>query len=275
MTFEDVEDVEIRLLLEGVYRVHGHDFRDYAPASLRRRLTRWLADSPFATFSEAQARVLRDPRLLDSLVRGVTVTVSEMFRDPSFFKALRDVVVPHLKTYPFVKVWHAGCSTGEEAYSLAIVLHEEGLGGRFRLYATDINSGVLQKAEEGVYPLGEMKRFTEGYLKAGGKASFSDYYTAGYDRAQLVPHLKKNLVFASHNLAVDSGFGEMNLVLCRNVLIYFRPPLKDKVLELFDESLVPGGFLCLGLKETLERRPQAGGYREVAPGLRIYRKRYG
>lgn len=270
-----MEDLEIRLLLEGVHARYGYDFRDYAESSIRRRLAHWLAESEFATFSEAQSRLLRDPDLFDSLVRGITVNVTEMFRDPAFFRALREEVVPFLKTYPFVKVWVAGCASGEEAYSMAILLDEEGLAGRYRIYATDINEKMLQRARDGIIPLAEMKPFTRNYQQAGGTASFADYYTARYDHALLSPELKKNIVFAPHNLAGDAEFGEMNLVLCRNVMIYFKPALKERCLGLFDASLVPGGFLCLGLKESLERKNRGEGYEELARPLRIYRKRYG
>ncbi len=274
MTPDELIDLEIKLLMEGVYQVYGHDFREYSEASLRRRLTYWLAGSGFATLSIAQSQLLRDRALFDSMLRGITVNVSEMFRDPAFFKAVREYVVPYLKTYPFVKIWHAGCSNGEEAYSMAILLLEEGLKGRFRIYATDINEEVIRKAQAGIYPLQDLQHFTRNYQHAGGTGSFSDYYTARYDHAILSPALRENIVFAAHSLAVDSDFGEMNLILCRNVLIYFNPPLKDRVLGLFDSSLVPGGFLCLGTKESLDRREIYGRYEAITPRLQIYRKRY-
>ena len=266
--------MEIGFFLEAIYRVYGYDFREYSEASIRRRLTHWLAESPFENFAEAQARIVRDKDLFDGFLRGITVNVSELFRDPAFFSALREQVVPFLKTYPFVKVWHAGCATGEEAYSMAILLEEEGLAGRYRIYATDINEDVLRKAKNGIYPISEMQRYTRNYQKSGGKASFADYYTADYENAIMMPAIKENIVFSSHNLATDAEFGEMNLVLCRNVLIYFKPLLKERVLALFDSSLLPGGFLCLGLKESLEHRGLAGQYEEIASPLRIYRKRY-
>lgn len=275
MTSAELTDLEIKLLMEGIYQVYGHDFRDYAEASLRRRLTQWLSVSGFETLSCAQSQLLRDPVLFGKLLRGITVNVSEMFRDPSFFRAIRELVVPYLKTYPFVKIWHAGCASGEEVYSMTILLQEEGLKGRFRIYATDIDEEVIRKAQEGIYPLQDMQRFTKNYQQAGGSASFSDYYTARYDRAILSPTLRDNLVFASHNLAVDADFGEMNLILCRNVMIYFNPELKNRVLGLFHNSLTPGGFLCLGSKESLEHRKIATGYDELKPRSQIYRKKYG
>lgn len=269
-----VEDIEIRLLLEGIQQIYGYDFREYASSSIKRRLTHWLAESEFDTFSSAQSQLLRDRGLFEDLLRGITVNVTEMFRDPAFFKAVREQVVPFLKTYPFVKIWHAGCATGEEAYSMAILLNEEGMEGRYRMYATDINETVLHNAEEGVIPLAEMQRFTRNYQKSGGTASFANYYTARYDRAVLSPSLKKDIVFAPHNLATDAAFGEMNMVLCRNVMIYFKHSLKERCLELFDSSLPAGGFLCLGLKETLERKTINATYEELAPHMRIYRKSY-
>jgi chemotaxis protein methyltransferase CheR len=275
MTDGDVENVEIRLLLEGIQQVHGYDFRDYADASMKRRLTHWLAESGFDTFSAAQSRLLRDPRVFESLLRGITVNVTEMFRDPAFFRALRTQVVPFLKTYPFVKIWHAGCATGEEAYSMAILLNEEGMAGHYRMYATDINEAVLQRAAEGIVKLADMQKFTRNYQKSGGIGSFADYYTARYDRAVLSGTLKKDIVFAPHNLAADAEFGEMHVVLCRNTMIYFKPALKERCLRLFDSSLLSGGFLCVGLKETLEGKSIDSRYEEFVPGMRIFRKRYG
>jgi chemotaxis protein methyltransferase CheR len=274
MNANELIDVEIKLLMEGVFQVYGYDFREYSEASLRRRVNLWLSGSGFATLSKAQSQLLRDRDLFVTLLRGITVNVTEMFRDPGFFKAIRELVVPYLKTYPFVKIWHAGCATGEEAYSMAMLLFEEGLRGRFRIYATDIDEEVIHKAQKGIYPMHDMQRFTRSYQQAGGSASFSDYYTARYDHAILDPSLRENIVFAAHNLTVDADFGEMNLILCRNVLIYFNQPLKDRVLGLFDSSLVPGGFLCLGTKESLENRNIAAQYEELKPRFQIYRKRY-
>lgn len=274
-THEELLNVELNLLLEGIYQVYGYDFRDYAEASLRRRVAQWLGGSGFSSLSEAQARILRDEAQFDAFIRSITVNVSEMFRDPSFFRAVREQVAPHLRTYPFVKIWNAGCSTGEEAYSMAILLREEGFRDRFLIYATDINQEVLQKAKDGIYHLKDMQQYTQNYQKSGGQAAFSDYYTARYDHAVLTPSLRDQIVFASHNLAGDSEFGEMQMILCRNVLIYFKPALKDRVLELFDASLVNGGLLCLGLKETLSGKGIGNRYEELAPHSRIYKKRYG
>jgi len=271
---QDIADIEIKLLLDGIFQVYGYDFREYAEASLRRRLTLWLQKSGFNSYSEAQASVLRDRGAFSSLLEGITVNVSEMFRDPQFFKTLRQEVVPHLKTYPFIKIWVAGCAAGEEAYSLAILLCEEGLEGRYRIYATDINETILKQAGEGIYPLERMQQYTQSYQKAGGKRTFADYYTARYDCAILSQSIRSNIVFASHNLTVDADIGEMQMILCRNLLIYFQPALKERILNLFSNSLQRGGFLCLGMKETLSGREISERYKEIARGMRIYRKQY-
>jgi chemotaxis protein methyltransferase CheR len=275
MDQDALEDLEIQLLLQGVSQVYGYDFLNYAPASLKRRLHQWLTTSSYTSFSQAQASVLRDRHVFDSLLRGITVNVTEMFRDPHFFQAIRDKVVPFLQTYPSVKIWHAGCATGEEAFSMAIVLKEAGLAGRYRMYATDINEAVLEKAKEGIFPLQSLQDYTRNYQKSGGLAAFSDYYTARYDNAIFNADLKDDIVFSPHNLVADGAFGEMNLILCRNVMIYFKPVLKERCMALFDRSLAPGGFLCLGTKETMDGKLLAPRYEALAPHLSVYKKRYG
>lgn len=275
MTTPDIEDIEIQLLLNGLFQVYGYDFREYAEASIKRRLTHWLQRSGFSSFSEAQTHLLRDSKLFRSLLEGITVNVSEMFRDPHFFKAIRKEVVPHLKTYPFLKIWVAGCAAGEEAYSLAILLNEEGLMGHYRIYATDINDKILQQAAEGIYPLERMKQFAQSHQKSGGLKPFANYYTARYDHAIMNKGLRDVIVFSAHNLVADSAFGEMHLILCRNLLIYFKAKLKERVLGLLDNSLCSGGFLCLGLKETLSNWGIANKYEELTGSQRIYRKSYG
>ncbi len=270
----DLQKIEMDLLLEGIFRVHGHDFRDYAEASLHRRLRKWLGESPYATFSEAQGILLRDPRAFQGLIRGLAVRVTEMFRDPKAFRAVREEAFPHLRTYPFLKVWVAGCATGEEIYSMAILLEEEGFGQRYRIYATDLEAGAVEAARSGAYPLRDLQRFTQNYQQAGGRTAFSDYYTVRFEQAHFDPRLREHVVFSTHNLAVDAAFGEMHLVLCRNVLIYFKPVLKARVLELLDASTLPGGFLMLGQKESLGGTPLHGRYTETSPTLRLYRKRY-
>ncbi len=271
---DTIEDVEIGLLLDGVRQVYGHDFRQYAQASLKRRLRLWLAGSGCATFSRAQERLLREPALFATLLQGITVHVTDMFRDPPFFLALRRQVLPFLQTYPFVKIWLAGCASGEEVYALAILLHEAGMRGRYRLYATDLSETVLHQAREGIYALRQLQAFTRNYQQSGGTAEFADYYTARYDHAIVMSALKENLVFAQHNLVTDTDIGEMHMVICRNVMIYFQAALKERCLALFDGCLQPGGFLCLGMKEGLDGRAIAPRYDALAPHLRIYRKRY-
>ncbi|MCV2356847.1 protein-glutamate O-methyltransferase CheR [Paucibacter sp. B2R-40] len=271
---DQVEEVEVQLLLEGIFRVWGHDFRDYAPASLRRRLRLWLQDNAYTSISQAQGEVLREPELWDSLLRSLTVNVSAMFRDPQFFAALRSQVLPLLKTYAFSKIWVAGCASGEEAYSLAILLHEEGLSGRCQIYATDINEAVLQTARTGIYSLEKIRGFTAAYQSAGGRAAFSDYYTARYDNALMAPHLGENIVFAAHNLSTDGAFGEMHLVLCRNVMIYFNTTLSERVLTLFDDCLPAGCFLALGQKESLHLRSLKPRYKALQRDISLYQKLY-
>jgi len=273
-TESEISDIEIDLLLDGIRRAHGYDFSGYADASLRRRLNFWLSTSGFSSFGAALPTLLRDAAACAQMVHTLTVNVTEMFRDPGFFKALRERVVPHLRTYPHARIWVAGCASGEEVYSLAIVLHEEGLLANCHIYATDLNQAVLAEAKQRVLPLNAMQNFTRNYQLAGGKAAFSDYYAARYERAIIDPSLVRNVIFAPHNLATDSDFNEMQVILCRNVLIYFKPTLKERVLGMFDNCLSPGGFLCLGTKETLDGRRIAANYVEEEGRMRIYRKRY-
>ena len=274
MTPERLEEIEFRLLLDGIFEAYGYDFRHYAVASLKRRISHWTTEHGYATLSAAQGEILRDRAVFTSFLEGVTVNVSEMFRDPQFFLALRNQVLPFLRTWPFIRIWVAGCSGGEEVYSLAIMLQEENLLQRCRLYATDINEAVLGRARDGVFALRDLQKFTRNYQQAGGTRAFADYYTARYDRALMNPALKGNILFTPHNLATDAAFGEMHLILCRNVLIYFDGTLKDRAMELFDSALPSGGFLCLGMKEALENRPLAANYQELVKGMRIYRKDY-
>ncbi len=270
---DHVRSIEMALLVDALRAVHHIEFGDYAPASLARRLSHWLAQSGFASFGEATSKLLRDEQLCRQLVQDVTVNVSDMFRDPHFFKTLREQVLPHLRTYPHARIWVAGCAGGEEVYSLAILLHEEGLTDQCRIYATDLNEAMVAKAREGVFALRDMQRYTLQYQQAGGTAAFSDYYVARYQRAQFNRALVRNVVFAAHNLLTDADFSEMQLILCRNVMIYFKPDAKDRVLKVFDDCLSPSGFLCLGTKETLDRSPlNAKGYGELQAGTRIYRK---
>jgi chemotaxis protein methyltransferase CheR len=273
MKDKENENIELQLLLEAIYLKYGYDFRKYSRASVKRRVLHRLSLSGLNNLSEMQHQLLHDVEFFETLLRDLSINVSEMFRDPSFYKAIRKEVIPVLKTYPFVKIWHAGCSTGEEAYSMAILLQEEGLYKRTQLYATDFNNAVLQQAKEGIYLVENVKEYTQNYQKSGGKDSFVNYYTAKHDRIIVNRALKTNIVFANHNLVTDGVFGEMNLILCRNVLIYFAKDLQNKVLKLFYDSLCYRGLLCLGSKESLRFSDYADRFEEVVGDEKIYRKR--
>ncbi|HEV7731396.1 MAG TPA: CheR family methyltransferase [Candidatus Binatia bacterium] len=268
-----VPDIELELLLEAIYRHYHYDFRRYATASLKRRLGDAVRRFDCSSLSGLQERVLRDAELFRALLGYLTVQVSDMFRDPPFHAALRRHVVPYLRTYPSIRVWVAGCSTGEEVYSLAILLREEGLLDRSLLYATDINPDALRAAEAGVYGLDRMAQFSEAYLAAGGTGSLADYYTAGYDSAVLDKTLRANVVFADHSLTTDAVFAEVQLVTCRNVLIYFDQSLQEQALGLLRDALCHKGFLGLGAKETLRFSAHAAAFEETARVERIYQKR--
>ena len=268
----NLEDIEVQLLLEGVYRYYGFDFRNYAPSSMKRRIRRILEAEALTTISALQDRLLHDASCLERFLLGLTVNVTSMFRDPSFFVSFRETIVPLLRTYPFIRIWHAGCSTGQEVYSMAILLQEEGLYHRCRIYATDTNELVLQKAKQGIYAIELMQEYTQLYLKAGGTRSFSEYYTAGYGNAIFRSSLKENIVFSQHNLATDRSFNEFNVILCRNVLIYFNRTLQQQVHQLFYASLCSFGILGLGRRESLKLSPYESCYEEVAKGERLYRR---
>ena len=269
---DDLEEIELSLLLEGVFRQYGFDFREYAPASLRRRVWRRVFAEGLQTISALQDKLLHDPGCMERLLLDLSINVTAMFRDPAFYVAFREKVVPALRTYPFTRIWVAGCSTGEEVYSLAILLQEEGLYERTRLYATDINEHALATARAGVFPLDRMKEYTQNYIRAGGKREFSEYYVAAYDNAQFSRALTENVVFARHNLAMDRGFNEFNVIVCRNVLIYFDRTLQDDVHGLFYESLGMFGILALGHKESIRFTAYADRYEEVDADERVYRK---
>src|SRR5437588_828737 len=241
----DLERVEIELLLEGVYRHYGFDFRSYAYASIRRRLWKRVDGERLRTISDLQARILHDHDAMERLLLDLSVNVTAMYRDPAFYREFRERVVPLLRTYPFIRIWHAGCSTGEEVYSMAILLEEEGLYDRARLYATDINDVVLQRARQGIFPLERMQEYTDNYIRAGGRRSFSEYYTAKYDGALFSPSLTKNVVFSQHNLVTDRSFSEFNVIFCRNVLIYFDRNLQNRVHALFYERPVIFGIAAV------------------------------
>ena len=268
----ELERVEIELLLEGVYRHYGFDFRAYAYASIRRRLWKRVEAEGLSTISELQARVLHTPDAMERLLLDLSVSVTSMFRDPKFYQVFRDDVVPLLRTYPFIRIWHAGCSTGEEVYSTAILLEEEGLLEKSRIYATDINDAVLQQAKAGIFPLNRMQEYTDNYIRAGGSRSFSEYYTAKYDGALFSPSLTRNVVFSQHNLVTDRSFSEFNVIFCRNVLIYFDKSLQSNVHRLFYDSLVMFGILALGSKESLKFSQYEGCYEKISSLEKLYRK---
>lgn len=267
------EEVELDLIVEAIYRRWHYDFRSYAEASLRRRLAGAMRRFGCPTLSALQGRLLREPAVFTALLDDLTVQVSELFRDPPYHKALRDEVLPHLRTYPSLKVWCAGCSNGEEAYSLAILLREEGLLARSMIYATDINPRALVAAEAGVYDADRMPGFIDNHRRSGGKGSLLDHATVAYGRVVFDKALRRNMVFSDHSLATDSVFAEMHLVSCRNVLIYFDRELQDRAVGLFGDSLVRRGFLGMGSRETLRFSAHADAFEEFSGANRIYRKR--
>ena len=266
-------DIELQLLLDAIYLRYHYDFRQYSVASLKRRLASAMTTFGCRTYSQLQDRLLREPELFTSLLDYLTVQVSDLFRDPLYFRAVRETVVPLLRTYPSLKIWVAGCGTGEEVYSLAILLCEEGLLDRTIIYATDINARALQRAEAGVYEIDRLAGFTDNHRRSGARTSLSDYYTAAYGRAVFDRSLRRQCVFSDHSLATDSVFAEVHLVSCRNVLIYFDRTLQNRALTLFHDALIRRGFLGLGAKESLRFSSQADAFVEVARGERIYQKR--
>jgi chemotaxis protein methyltransferase CheR len=269
---ENIESIELDLLLDAVFRLYGYDFRDYAKTSMRRRVANIMKKEEVNTISALQDRVLHDSRSWERFLDGISVNVSAMFRDPGFFLAFRQCAVPVLRTYPFIRIWQAGCSLGEEAYSLAIMLEEEGLYDRSLIYATDINEVSLRQAREAIYPAELMQKYTQNYVQAGGQQSFSEYYTARYDFAILRPTLQRNIVFSQHNLVSDAPFNEFNVILCRNVMIYFNRGLQERTHNLFHESLAMFGILGLGSRESLRFMPHEHMYEPLVPGEKLYRR---
>jgi chemotaxis protein methyltransferase CheR len=268
----DLEALEVRLLLDAVYYRYGYDFRQYAPSSIKRRIRHYIRDEGLESITRLQERVLHDPTAAERFLGILTVPVTSMFRDPEFFAAFREKAVPLLRTYPFLRVWHAGCSSGEEVYSMAILLEEEGLYERCRIYATDMNEALLRQAEKGAFPVSSMQVNTANYLRAAGRGPFSRYYEVKGDRAVFEPRLRRNVVFAHHNLATDGAFNEFHSILCRNVLIYFSRGLQDRVHGLLYESLVRFGYLGVGAKESLRLTPFQGRYEELDGRNKLYRK---
>lgn len=267
-----IQEIEVTLLLEGIFQRYGYDFRDYARSSILRRVKQFLETCGCSNLSEATAKVLRDRSLFYQLTQHFSIPVTEMFRDAFVFSSLRKHVIPLLRTWPFFKIWHAGCATGEEVYSLAILLQEEGIYPRSTIYATDINEAALNSARKGIYPLDKIRKATKHYNQSGGTRSLADYYRAQYGAAILEKSLRDRITFAAHNLATDSVFGEMQLVICRNVLIYFNKDLQHRALSLFTQSLEHGGFLCLGSKETLMFTEFTDHYEVVDEKARIYKR---
>lgn len=272
MLRESLDDLELKLLLDAIFHHYGYDFREYSRASVKRRMWRRMMEEGLATLSGLQERVLNDPGCMDRLLLDLSINVTSMFRDPTFYAAMREKVVPFLRTYPFIRIWNPGCSTGEETHSLAILLREEGLESRTRIYATDINGAVVRRAKEGIFPLDRMQEFTQNYVRYGGRSSFSDYYKVYGDRARFDPTLLEDAVFAPHNLVSDASFNEFNLIVCRNVMIYFDRVLQDKVHDLFYKSLVRSGVLALGHKESIRFTSHADAYEEVDHQEKLYRR---
>ncbi|RYZ61412.1 MAG: protein-glutamate O-methyltransferase CheR [Chitinophagaceae bacterium] len=258
-----MKDEEVDILLNDLLEVYGYDFNEYAKASLKRRMQRLFELDKFPSFAEFRYRVRRDEVYLKRFVEEITVNVTEMFRDPEFYKMLRKEVLPTLATYPFIRIWHAGCSTGEEVYSMAILLQEANLLHKSLLYATDLNPDVLEKAKAGIFPLSAMKQYSENYILSGGPHDFSSYYTTRYDYAKFHADLSSKMVFATHNLVSDGSFNQFQLIMCRNVMIYFEKTLQDRVLNLFDQSLESLGFLALGAKETMRFSGVASRYKQL------------
>lgn len=269
----NTEEIELTLLLEGIFQQYGYDFRGYSPASIKRRLSQARTQFGCATFSSLQDRILHSPAMLPKLLGFLTVQVTEMFRDPTYFAAIRERIVPHLKTYPSVKVWVPGCSTGEEVYSMAILFAEEGLLERTLFYGTDINQASLEQAQSGIVSAERIPHFTRNYQLARGRGSLSDYYTAAYNRAVLDKKLTARIVFSDHSLVSDHVFAEVHFVSCRNVLIYFERPLQDRAVGLFKDSLVRRGFLGLGSKESLRFSAHASAFEELSRAERLFQRK--
>jgi len=267
-----IESIELPLLLKAIYQRYGYDLRDYAPASLRRRVLRAMMLEKLATLSAFQERLLREPACMARFLDMLTVDVSSMFRDPAVYRTFREKVMPGLRDQPIIRVWHAGCCSGEEVYSLAILLHEEGLLGKAKLYATDMNERVLGKGREAIYPIKRMREYTGNYQRSGGLAQFSDYYTANHESAIMRDFLRGNIVWAMHNLVTDASFNEFSVILCRNVMIYFNRELQNRVHMLLYQSLAPGGVLWLGAGESLRFSPLEDRYDVLDMAGKLYRK---
>ncbi|MBA4168542.1 MAG: protein-glutamate O-methyltransferase CheR [Chitinophagaceae bacterium] len=272
MQHEVFSDEEIDTLLNDLLESFGYDFTNYSRASVKRRLSRLYLMDKFKNFDEFRERIVRNDKYITRFVQELTVNVTEMFRDPVFYKLLNEQVLPVLATHPFIRIWHAGCSTGEEVYSMAILLKEANLLHKSLLYATDINPDVLEKVVKGIYPLGSMKQYSENYIQAGGKEEFSTYYTAKFDLAKFDDSLKHKMIVSAHNLVSDWSFNQFQLIICRNVLIYFNRTLQDKVFHLFDSSLERHGFIALGSKEQIKFSATGKKYQQIDPKEKIWKK---
>lgn len=268
------ENIELELLLQAVFLQYGYDFRDYSRAHVKRRVKHRVVQEGLKSISELQNNILHDRNTFERLVRSLSINVTEMFRNPDFYKSVREKVIPVLKTYPYLKIWHAGCATGEEVYSFAIMLKEEGLLKRTQIYATDFNPDVIKQAQKGIFPIRNIKEYTSNYQKAGGKESFSDYYHANNELVIFDKNLRKDIVFADHNLVTDGVFAEVNMIICRNVLIYFNRNLQNEVLKLLHNSLITGGFLALGTKESLMFSDEEKKYKTLDTKQKIFKKKY-
>ena len=267
-----LQDEELQLLLNDMIDRYGYDFTGYSEASLKRRIEHFMINDHITDISKLRSLIVQNPDYFRHLVEEITVNVTEMLRDPVFYKTIREEVLPALATYPFIRIWHAGCSTGEEVFSMAILLKEAGILHKSRLYATDINPHVIEKAKTGIFPASQMRKYSENYIQSGGSNDFSSYYSSNYNLAKFDESLSEKMVFATHNLVADSSFNEFQLILCRNTLIYFNKKLQSRVLELFDHSLDLLGFLGLGTKESLRFSGIESKFRQIMPGQKIWRK---
>jgi chemotaxis protein methyltransferase CheR len=268
----DLEAIEVKLFLEGIFLFYGYDFREYAKGSIMRRIRQSMKDENVDTISSLQEKILHNPSCMERFLTNISINTTAMFRDPNFYLSLRKKIIPEISKLPFIRIWQAGCSTGEEAWSLAILLLEEGLYENSRIYATDMNYNVIEKARRGIFPLRVMKDYTANYIESGGKKSFSEYYKAEHESAIFQPSLQKNIVWAEHNLVTDSSFNEFHMIMCRNVMIYFNNSLQEKVHGIFHDSIPVGGFLCLGNKETINLTGYENSYKTMDEKEKIYRK---
>jgi chemotaxis protein methyltransferase CheR len=272
LQIDEIEKIEIDLLLEAVFRYYGYDFRNYAPPFIQRRISHRVRKENLTSISALQEKILREPEVMENLISDFSINVTEMFRDPEFFKSFRTKVIPLVKDFPDIRIWHVGCSSGEEVYSMAILLHEEGVYEKTRIFATDINASILERAKKGTFPLDGMQRYTKNYFEAGGKRAFSEYYKAVDDQVFFHPFLQKNVVFAQHNLVTDHSFNEFDIIICRNVLIYFNKRLQNDVHKLFYDSLSMSGFLGLGKREGIKFTSYENCYGEFDASEKLYRK---